>query len=305
MFHKKTVIVIVGPTAVGKTSLAINLAKHYNTKIVSADSRQCFIETTIGVAKPSDNELQEVQHYFINSHSIKDEVNAGVYEKFALEQLQLIFENNDIAIVVGGTGLYIKALCDGLDQMPPIDKTIQLDIIKNYETNGLEWLQNEVEQKDNLYWQQGEQQNPQRLIRALAIKLSTNNSITQYQKNIKEDRYFNIIKIGLSIDKQELHNNIINRVDAMINQGLVQEVEQLLAYKHLNALQTVGYKEIFEHFEGKHSLQKAIELIKIHTRQYAKRQLTWFKKDESIKWVQNASIEDIIKTITKIQKTNL
>lgn len=299
MLYKKTVIVIVGPTAVGKTSLAINLAKNYNTKIVSADSRQCFKEITIGVAKPTANELQEVQHFFINSHSIHETVNAGVYEKYALEKLETIFKENDIAIVVGGTGLYVKALCDGLDSIPNIDKNIQEEIIKNYELNGIQWLQQQVQQHDDVFWNQGEQQNPQRLMRALAVKLSTNTSIISFQKNTISERPFNIIKIGLSIDKTILQQNIDARVDEMIKNGLLQEVEQLQEFKELNALQTVGYKEIFEYFEGKHSLQKAVELIKIHTRQYAKRQLTWFKRDESIEWFNKVILEDIIETINK------
>ena len=299
MLYKKTVIVIVGPTAVGKTSLAINLAKNYNTKIVSADSRQCFKEITIGVAKPTANELQEVQHFFINSHSIHETVNAGVYEKYALEKLETIFKENDIAIVVGGTGLYVKALCDGLDSIPNIDKNIQEEIIKNYELNGIQWLQQQVQQHDDVFWNQGEQQNPQRLMRALAVKLSTNKSIISFQKNTISERPFNIIKIGLSIDKTILQQNIDARVDEMIKNGLLQEVEQLQEFKELNALQTVGYKEIFEYFEGKHSLQKAVELIKIHSRQYAKRQLTWFKRDESIEWFNKVILEDIIETINK------
>ena len=299
MLYKKTVIVIVGPTAVGKTSLAINLAKNYNTKIVSADSRQCFKEITIGVAKPTANELQEVQHFFINSHSIHETVNAGVYEKYALEKLETIFKEKDIAIVVGGTGLYVKALCDGLDSIPNIDKNIQEEIIKNYELNGIQWLQQQVQQHDDVFWNQGEQQNPQRLMRALAVKLSTNKSIISFQKNTISERPFNIIKIGLSIDKTILQQNIDARVDEMIKNGLLQEVEQLQEFKELNALQTVGYKEIFEYFEGKHSLQKAVELIKIHTRQYAKRQLTWFKRDESIEWFSKVLPEDIIETINK------
>lgn len=288
MLNRKTVIVIVGPTAVGKTSLAIQLAKKFNTKIVSADSRQCFKEITIGVAKPTANELQEVQHFFINSHSIHENVNAGIYEKYALETLEDIFKTDKVAIVVGGTGLYIKALCEGLDSIPNIDKNIQEEIIKNYELNGIQWLQQQVQQHDDLFWKQGEQQNPQRLMRALAVKLSTNNSIISFQKNTIVNRPFNIIKIGLSIDKTILQQNIDARVDEMIKNGLLQEVEQLQEFKELNALQTVGYKEIFEYFEGKHSLQKAVELIKIHTRQYAKRQLTWFKRDGSIEWVNKA-----------------
>lgn len=290
----KKLIVIVGPTAVGKTSTAIKIAQHYNTEIISADSRQCFKETTIGVAKPSIAELSIINHYFIDSHSIHETVNAGVYEKIALEKVDAIFKTNDIAIVVGGTGLYIKALCEGLDVVPAIDTKIQGEIIENYNLKGLEWLQQEVMQNDELYWQKGEKQNPQRLIRALAVKLSTNESIISFQKNTIIKRPFEIIKIGLHIDKTILHHNINTRVDEMIKNGLLLEAEKLKEFKELNALQTVGYTEIFDYFDGKHSLDKAIELIKIHTRQYAKRQITWFKRDEGIEWVQNASFKSCV-----------
>lgn len=300
MLHKKTIIVIVGPTASGKTSIAIELAKHFATKIVSADSRQCFKETSIGVAKPTVQELHEIEHFFINSHSIFETVSAGIYEKFAIEKLNLIFEHNDIAIVVGGTGLYIKALCEGLDEVPATDKKIMDEIVDNYEKNGLTWLQQQVKQHDEVFWQLGEQLNPHRLMRALAVKLSTNKSIVSYQKNDSKERLFNIIKIGLAIDKQQLHYNINTRVDLMIKDGLIDEAKALHNYKTLNALQTVGYKELFDYFEGKHDLQKAKELIKTHTRQYAKRQLTWFRKDGNVNWMPQPHIHNCLLHLHKL-----
>ena len=282
---KKTCIVIVGPTAVGKTAVALQLAQHFNTQIISADSRQCFKELSIGVAKPSLQELESVSHYFINSHSIADEVNAGVFEKYALQKADEIFANNNIAVVVGGTGLYVKTFCQGIDNIPSIPLEIRNKLTNDYLQNGLSWLQQEVEKLDPQYYAKGEIQNPQRLLRALEVVEFTGLSIIEFQQQKKVDRNFNSIKIGLQLPREDLYSRINNRVDEMINEGLLKEVEKLLPYKDLNALQTVGYTELFNYFENKISLDRAIELIKQNTRHYAKRQLTWFKKDEEIKWL--------------------
>jgi tRNA dimethylallyltransferase len=282
--NKKTCIIIAGPTAVGKTAVAIDIARHFTTDIISADSRQCFKEMSIGVAKPSPEELQLVHHYFINSHSIHDDVNAVVFEQYALQAVQKVFEQHDIAVVTGGTGLYIKAFCEGLDDMPPVSPLIREHITQQYEQNGLAWLQQQVQQQDPLYYSTGEIQNPQRLIRALEVKQATGESIRTYQQGRKATRPFNIVKYGIELPKPELHARINARVDIMINQGLVKEVESLLPYKQVNALQTVGYTEIFEYLEGNSTLPLAIEKIKTNTRQYAKRQMTWFKKDASMHW---------------------
>jgi len=282
---KKTCIVIAGPTAVGKTAFAIKLAQQLNTTIISADSRQCFKELNIGVAKPSPAELQLVQHYFINSHSIHDDVNAVVFEQYALQKINEIFKVHDTAIMVGGTGLYIKAFCEGIDELPGIDAAIRKQIIEGYEQNGLEWLQKEVEKNDPVYFAKGEIKNPQRLMRALEVKLSSGQSITYFQTKQKKNRDFNIIKIGLELPKEELVKNINARVDAMMHEGLLAEVKNLLPHKKLNALQTVGYRELFDYLDGDLSLDEAVERIKINTRQYAKRQMTWFKKDADWLWV--------------------
>ncbi len=282
---KKTCIVIVGPTAVGKTAVALQLAQHFNTQIISADSRQCFKELSIGVAKPSLQELESVPHYFINSHSIADEVNAGVFEKYALQKADEIFANNNIAVVVGGTGLYVKTFCQGIDNIPSIPLEIRNKLTNDYLQNGLSWLQQEVEKLDPQYYAKGEIQNPQRLLRALEVVEFTGLSIIEFQQQKKVDRNFSSIKIGLQLPREDLYSRINNRVDEMINEGLLKEVEKLLPYKDLNALQTVGYTELFNYFENKISLDRAIELIKQNTRHYAKRQLTWFKKDEEIKWL--------------------
>jgi tRNA dimethylallyltransferase len=274
----KTCIIITGPTAVGKTSYGVELAQKYNTQIISADSRQCYKELNIGVAKPSPNQLQSIQHYFINSHSIHDDVNAKVFEQYALNAANIIFEKNDVAVMVGGTGLYIKAFSEGFDEVPPINEFLRNEISEDYKIKGLEWLQHELKKYDPLYFNSGEIQNPQRSIRALSVKLYTGNSILDFQSGKKTERDFDIKSIYLEIPREELYKRIDNRVDEMMSAGLLDEAESLFEYRNLNALQTVGYKELFEYMEGKISLPYAVEEIKKNTRHYAKRQMTWFKK---------------------------
>jgi tRNA dimethylallyltransferase len=289
----KTVIIIVG-----KTSVAVQLAQRLQTKIISADSRQCFKELNIGVAKPSIEELQSIHHYFINTFSVHEEVNAALFEKLALQWAKEIFTENDFAVMVGGTGLYIKAFCEGLDEMPIADLLIRKEIQRQYEQNGLTWLQNELQKNDPEFDIKGEIQNPQRMMRALEIKLTTGKSILSFRSQQKKERPFNIIKIGLQLSKEYLHRNINNRVDKMMDDGLLNEVKNLLPYKNLNALQTVGYSEIFNYLDEKISLTEAIDLIKKNTRHYAKRQMTWFRKDNDIKWVLPNDF-DTIKKITQ------
>ena len=281
----KTVIVIAGPTAVGKTSLAIDLAKHFHTQIISADSRQCFRELNVGVAKPTEDQLHQVKHYFINSHSIHEELNAAIFEQYALQSVESIFMHHDVAVMVGGTGLYIQAFCEGLDQIPQISPGIREKIKANYERAGLGWLQEQVRSKDPEYFETGEIENPQRLMRALEVVSETGKSIRQFQRNKKATRSFSIIKIGLQLSKEQLHSNIHHRVDEMMRNGLLAEVESLVPFQSLPALRTVGYTELFSYLEGKMPLEAAVELIKANTRQYAKRQLTWFRKDALITWI--------------------
>ncbi len=282
-----TVIIIVGPTAVGKTALAIEVANHFNTSIISADSRQCYQELSIGVAKPTATELAAAKHYFIDTHSINEEVNAGVFEKYALDAAAQIFKTNTVAVMVGGTGLYIKSFCEGIDAMPGIDPALRNSIIEDYTTNGLSWLQEQVQKNDPIYWNQtAEQNNPQRLMRALEMVRATGKSITHFQLAQKVTRPFNILKIGLSMPREILNERINSRVDAMMKEGLLQEVSNLLPSAHVNALQTVGYQEIFAQLRGEISLQDAVVQIKQHTRQYAKRQMTWFKKDAAVNWLE-------------------
>lgn len=299
--HKNTVIIVCGPTAVGKTSFAIELAKNLQTDIISSDSRQCYKELTIGVAKPLPAELSAVHHYFINSHSITDEVNAAVFEQYALKAAASIFLSRNVAVMVGGTGLYIKAFCEGLDNIPAIDPAIRKKIAGEYAAHGLGYLQQELSEKDPDFWAFAEQQNPQRLMRSLEVLLSTGQSITTFRSGTSIKRPFNIIKIGLELPREQLYQQINERVDLMIKEGLVDEVKALQPYSHLNALQTVGYSEIFDFMDGKIKLVEAIANIKTSSRRYAKRQMTWFKKDAGIQWFHpNSSVEDVIKEFNLI-----
>jgi len=286
----KKVIIVLGPTAAGKTAIALQLAQYFHTSIISADSRQCFKELNIGVAKPSAVELQTIPHYFINSHSVTDEMNAAQFEQLALQWADEIFKEKDVLIMVGGTGLYIKAFCEGLDDMPPVSMKARNEIQLAYEKNGIKWLQEQIKEQDPLFYASGEILNPQRLVRALEVKLATGNSILSYRKKVQRKRPFDIIQIGLQLPKDQLHRNIDMRVQAMMEQGLVNEVKELLAYRHLNSLRTVGYTELFDWLDGKTSYEEAVELIRKNTRQYAKRQITWFRKDHSVKWMNPADV---------------
>ena len=292
--NKKACIVITGPTAVGKTGMAIALARHFSTDIVSADSRQCYKELNIGVAKPNQEQLALVKHYFINSHSITAEVNAAVFEQYALQAVNEIFQQHDIAVMVGGTGLYIKAFCEGLDEIPAIPPAIRNDINAGYQKGGLAWLQQEVAQQDPDWYITGETGNPHRLIRALEVKMATGVSIRSFQQGKRPGRNFKIIKILLDLERDELYRQINHRVDDMIGMGLLDEVRRLMPYRHLNALQTVGYTELFAYLDNSITMERAIDLIKQNTRHYAKRQLTWFKKDLSTKCFHPIDFNQII-----------
>jgi tRNA dimethylallyltransferase len=281
----KTCIIVTGATAVGKTDYAIELAGKYHTQIISADSRQCYKELNIGVAKPSTQQLKNIHHYFINSHSIHDEVNVKIFEQYALNAVQKIFQSNDVAIMVGGTGLYIKAFCEGLDELPDISNDIQTRVREAYEKKGIAWLQDEIKKKDPRFFAGGEMQNPQRMMRALAITLATGKSILDYHSGKKIKRDFEIQPVHLELKRTDLYERINSRVDNMMKTGLLHEATSLFPYRHLNALQTVGYKELFDFLEAKTlpgthsiSLDEAVENIKRNTRHFAKRQITWFKK---------------------------
>ena len=291
----------------GKTSVAIQLARHFQTSIISADSRQCYKELNIGVARPSVDELKQVPHYFIATHSIKEEVTAASFEQYALEKAGELFKQHDVIVLVGGTGLYIKAFCAGLDKIPAIDNSIREQIIQQYNEKGITWLQDQLKVKDPEFYEIGEIQNPQRMMRALEVKEATGKSILFYRSGEKANREFNIIKIGLELPKEDLHRNIHTRVDQMMEAGLLDEVKSLLPFREFNALQTVGYAELFDYLDGKITLEKAVESIKTNTRQYAKRQLTWFRKNKEMKWFLPSQLKTIIEFVeTEIfQKKNI
>jgi tRNA dimethylallyltransferase len=284
-----TVIIIVGPTASGKTAAAVRLARILKTQIISADSRQCYRELDIGVAKPSADELKAVHHYFINSNSITEEVNAATFEQLALQWTAEIFQKSAAVVMVGGTGLYIRAFTDGLDTIPAVDKSIRDHIREHYEQQGLPWLQDEVRKYDPDFYAAGEVLNPQRLMRALEVRMATGQSILSFRMAEPRPRPFRIRIIGLQLPQQQLYQRIDARVDAMMSAGLLDEVERLLPYRGHNALQTVGYKELFQFLDGKYTLEAAVAAIKTNTRHYAKRQLTWFHRDLSVRWTDAAT----------------
>ena len=294
------IYVIAGPTAVGKTAVAISLAEQLGTAIVSADSRQCYREMSIGTAKPSPAELKAVQHYFIDEFQVTRELTAADYESLSLKYLDEIFATRNTAVVCGGTGLYIKALCEGLDEMPQTDDDIVTQTEQAYEQYGLEWLQQAVLKEDPEFYRQGEIQNPARMLRALSFIRSTGKSITHYKTQTKKTRPFKIIKAGLELPREVLYARINERVDSMMENGLLTEVENLLEYRHLKNLQTVGYTELFDFIDGKYSIPQAVEKIKQHTRNYAKRQMTWFKKDSEITWFSGDE-EDLVEKILSLK----
>lgn len=298
----KYLIIIAGPTAVGKTSLSIELAKKFNTQIVSADSRQFFKELQIGVAKPSIEELNLVKHYFIDSHSIHQEFNVGRYEEEAIACLKQLFKTNDLVILVGGSGLYIDAICKGFDKLPQGNDKIRKQLADLLKIKGIEFLQQKLKEVDPQYYNYVDLSNSQRLIRALEVSEITGKPYSTFRSGEKKERFFNYIKIALNIDREKLYETINERVDNMMSMGLFQEAKELYMFKNLNALKTVGYSELFEHLEGKISLNKAIELIKQNTRKYAKRQLTWLRRDKEYTWFNPNDETKIIKYIE--EKTN-
>lgn len=287
-------IVVVGPTAVGKTKVGISLAKHFHTEVISADSRQFFKEMSIGTAKPDLEEQRGVPHHFIDFLPVAEDYNAGKYERDSLALLDQLFQKYDNAVMVGGSGMYVKAVCEGFDEMPEVPDNVRAEIVRDYEANGLSWLQQEVMENDPEYFALVDQMNPVRLMRALEIVRASGLPASNFRVNKRVDRPFSIAKIGLEMDREELYERIDQRVDVMIDAGLIDEVQGLQQFKTKNALQTVGYQELFDYFGGKHNLEEAIRLIKRNTRRYAKRQLTWFKRDEDIRWFRPDQLEEVI-----------
>ncbi len=281
---KKILIAITGPTAVGKTALSVKLAGIFETEILSADSRQFYREMNIGTAKPTTEDLQKVKHHFINSLSIQDEYSVGDYEKHALQCLDDLFKKYDKVILVGGSGLFVKAVCEGLDALPPGDKLVRENYEALFRENGIEVLQTELKEKDKTYFETVDKQNPRRLIRALEVIQLTGKPYSSFRKKEQVKRNFEVLKIGLTIEKELLRQRIDQRVDEMLASGWLEECLTLYTYRNLNALKTVGYTELFDFIEGKANWDTTINNIKINTWHYAKRQLTWFRKDKDIKW---------------------
>lgn len=291
---KNKLIVVCGPTAVGKTSLAIELATYYKTEIISADSRQFYKELNIGTAKPSFNELSIIKHHFINNLSITDEYSSGSYEKEVLQLLNGWYKKNSKPIIIaGGSGLFIKAVCEGFDALPKIDEKIRNNLKTFFLKDGIKALQKKLEINDPHYYEIVDKNNPQRLIRALEVIKCTGKSYSSFLKKQPKPRFFDSVYIGLNIDRNLLYERINCRVDIMMESGLLAEVESLYNYKHLKALQTVGYTELFEYLDGKLNKEQAVALIKQNTRRYAKRQITWFKKIENMKWFEPQELEAI------------
>lgn len=283
---KNTVIVIAGPTAAGKTELAIRLARQLQTEIISADSRQCYQELNIGVARPSLSELEAVPHHFIASHSIYEKVTAALFEIYALDKTLELLKSHSAVVMIGGTGLYIDAFCHGLDAIPEIPQATRAALTVKYNEEGLEWLRKEVAMRDPKYYAEGEIHNPHRLLRALEVVSTTGRSILEFRQRRAQERPFNVLKIALDLPKEALHQRIDQRVDAMMDNGLLSEVQSLLSAQHLPALQTVGYKELFSFFNNETDLPTAVAAIKLHTRQYAKRQRTWFRRDARYRHIE-------------------
>lgn len=290
-------LVIIGPTASGKTALSIQLAQQFKTVILSCDARQFYREMTIGTAKPTTEELAAAPHQFIDSLSIEEAYNMGAFERDAVAFLEQHYQQEQLAIMAGGSGLYVKAVCEGVDHFPAIDPAVRVALNELWEAKGIEALQAELAIADPVYYQQVDQANPHRLIRALEICRGTGQAFSSFQGKSKAKRPFQAIKIGLDWDRAALYERINKRVDLMVEEGLVEEARSLYPKRHLNALQTVGYQELFQYFDGDIDLNTAIELIKRNTRRYAKRQLTWFRKDQAIHWVNPATAFEASQTI--------
>ncbi len=296
----KTLIVVVGPTAIGKTALAIKLAQFYQTEIISADSRQFFKEMHIGTAKPSNEELATAHHHFINSHSIQTLFSTGDFESQALQLMDELFKKHKVLIMVGGSGLYIDAVCKGLDDLPEIDLSIREALNEKLATEGIETIKKQLQESDPEYYEKVDQSNPQRMIRGLEVVLSTGKKLSSFLTAKKKQRPFQIIKIGLNMDRALLYDRINHRVDLMMEAGLLEEAKLLLPHRQYNALNTVGYSELFDYFDGKTDLTSAVAMIKQNTRRFAKRQLTWFRRDENTAWFQPNQVEEIIQYLSKI-----
>ena len=291
--NSNKLICVVGPTGIGKTALSMALAKNINSEIVSADSRQFYTELEIGTAKPDQTELSSVPHHLINSLSIFDAYDVRKFELEALEAIEMIFSKNNVALLVGGSGLFVNAICYGLDELPSVENMIRQELISELSANGLEPLVKELKMVDPDYCKKADLKNPHRVMRALEVFRGTGKQFSSYRSGEKSTRSFDVIWIGLEMDRGELYKRIDNRMDLMVEHGLFEEAEKYYAQRHLNALQTVGYKEIYGYLDGDYDKEETIRLLKRNSRRYAKRQMTWFKKNDEIQWFSPDDIEAI------------
>lgn len=293
----KNLIVITGPTGVGKTELCLRLADFFNVPIINADSRQIFAEIPIGTAAPTIKQQERTKHYFVGTHKLTDYYSASLYEQDVIQLLDKLFEDSDIAIFTGGSMMYIDAVCNGIDDIPTVDENTRETMKRRLATEGLPALVEELKQLDPEHWNIVDRNNPRRVVHALEICHMTGKTYTSFRKNEKKKRPFNIIKIGLTLPREVLYNRINARVIDMINNGFVEEAKKVYPLRGLNSLNTVGYKELFDYFDGNISLDDAIFKIQSNTRRYARKQLTWYKKDENMKWFEPNNVEEILKYI--------
>jgi tRNA dimethylallyltransferase len=290
----KRLIIVLGPTGVGKTSISIGIAKHFATEIISCDSRQIYREMSIGTAVPDENTLQEIKHHFIHSHSIFDYYNASKYEFEVMDKLDFLFKKHDVVLMVGGSMLYIDAVCNGIDDLPEVDTELRRSLTERMKNEGIESLRNELRYLDPDYYAEADLRNPKRILHGLEICLLTGKPYSSFRTKQRKTRNFNMIKIGLKNQRAVLYEMINLRVDEMFKNGLIEEARNLFAYRHLNALNTVGYRELFEYFDDKISLEEAREKIKANTRKYARKQLTWFARDPEINWFSPPNAEAVL-----------
>lgn len=305
LLQKPKLILIVGPTAVGKTTLCIDLAKKLNTDIISCDSRQFYKELSIGTAKPTAQEMQGVRHHLIDSHSIADYYSVGDFERDSLKILDKLFKEKEYVIMTGGSGLFVKAIIDGLDEMPEADLGIRQNLMERLENEGVDVLAEELKNLDPIYAAQVDLKNSQRVVRALEVCIATGKPFTDFRRNTKTERPFEIVKIALDRPREELYQRINQRVNLMLANGLIDEVKSVAQYRQQNALQTVGYKEVFDYLDGTISYEMMVELIKRNSRRYAKRQMTWFKNQDSFEWISvggNIKNEEVINQILNLVK---
>ena len=288
--HRPTLLVLTGPTGVGKTELSLRLAEHFVCPIVSADSRQIYREIPIGTAAPTPEEQQRVPHYFVGTKSVADDYNAGQYERDAIALLQTLFLQHSVVVLTGGSMLYIDAVCNGFDDIPAVPADIRAQLKSDYQSCGLEWLQQEVQRLDPPYWAEVDRQNPQRLLHCVEICRTTGQTFSSLRRNTRVERPFNILKIALTRPREQLYQRINMRVEQMMAQGLLEEAKAVYPLRHKNSLQTVGYRELFAYLDGQYTLQQAVDMIRQNSRHYAKRQLTWFNRDTTIHWL-NADLD--------------